>query len=44
MTAKHKMQKPRRILESKLLKHINDASYNDKIKKCNFLSREYDLI
>ena len=28
MTAKHKMQQPRRILESKSLKHIHNVSYN----------------
>ena len=39
MIAKHRMQQPRRILESNLLKHIHDASYNDKINKYNFLSR-----
>ena len=33
MTAKHKIQQPRRVLESKLLKHIKNVSYNDKIKK-----------
>ena len=42
--AKHKMQQPRRILESKLLKNIHNVSYNDKINKYNFLSREYNLI
>ena len=44
MTGKHKMQQPRRILESKLLKHIHNVSYNDKINKYKFLSREYNLI
>ena len=44
MTAKHKMRQPRRIFESKLLKHIHNMSYNDKINKYNFLSREYNLI
>ena len=44
MTAKHKIQQPRRILESKFLKHIHNVSYNDKINKYNFLSREYKLI
>ena len=44
MTAKHKFQQPRKVLESKLLKHIHNVSYNDKINKYNFLSREYDLI
>ena len=41
MIAKHKMQQHRRILESKLSKNIHNVSYNDKIKKYNFLSREY---
>ena len=44
MIAKHKMQQPRRVVESRLLKHINIMSYNDKINKYNFLSREYNLI
>ena len=44
MTAKHKMHQPRRILESNLLEHLHNTSYNDKINKYNFLSREYDLI
>ena len=44
MTAKHKMQQPRRILESKLLKHIHNVSYNDKINKYKFLSLEYNLV
>ena len=43
MIAKHKMQQPRRYLESNLLKHIQNMSYNDKINKYNFLSREYNL-
>ena len=38
MTAKHKMQQPRRNLESKFLKHIHNMSYNDKINRYNFLS------
>ena len=44
MTAKHKIQQPRRVLESKLLKHIKNVSYNDKIKKYNFLTLEYELL
>ena len=43
MTAKHKMQQPRRILESKLLKNIHNVSYNDKINKYKFLSGEHNL-
>ena len=33
MTAKHKLQQPRKNLESKFLKHIKNASYADKINK-----------
>ena len=44
LIAKHKMQTPKRILESKLLKHLHNASYNDKINKYNFLSQKYNLI
>ena len=44
MTAKHKLQQPRRVLESKLLKYIKDASYDDKINKYNFLTLEYELL
>ena len=43
-TAKHKMQQPRRILESKILKYMHNMSYNDKINRYNFLSREYNFI
>ena len=44
MTLKHKLQQPRRVLESKLLKHIKNASYDDNIYKYNFLAREYELL
>ena len=37
MTAKHKSCQPRRVLESKLLKNIKNASYHDKINKYHFL-------
>ena len=33
MTAEHKMQQPRRLLESKILKHLLNVSYIDKIHK-----------
>ena len=32
MTAKHRFQQPRRVIESKLLKHIKNASYDEKNK------------
>ena len=44
MTAKRKMHQPRRILESKLLKHLHNTIYINKINKYIYLSREYDLI
>ena len=44
MTAKHKLQQPRRVLESKLLKYIKNASSDDKINKYKFLTHEYDLL
>ena len=44
MTAKHRFQQPRRVLESKLLKHIKNASDDDKETKYNFLAREYELL
>ena len=44
MTATHKLQQPRKVLESKILKHIKNASNDDKETKYNFLSREYNLI
>ena len=36
MTPRHQLQQPRRILKSKLLKHIKNASYDDKINKYPF--------
>ena len=44
MTAKHRFQQPGRVLESKLLKHIKNASYDDKINKYKFLTLEYELL
>ena len=45
ITGKHKLiHQPRRILESKLLKHIHNMSYDDKINKYEFLSRAYGFI
>ena len=29
ITTKHRIQQPRKVLESKLLKHIKNASYDD---------------
>ena len=44
MTAKHKRQQPRKVLESRLLKHIKNASYDDKTNKYNFPALEYELL
>ena len=44
MTAIHKLQQPRRVLESKILKHIKNASYDDKETKYDFLAREYEFL
>ena len=44
MTPRHRLQSPRRILESRLIKHIKNASENDKMIKYRFLSINYNLI
>ena len=44
MTAEHKLQQPRRVLESKFSKHIKNVSYDDKINKYKFLTLEYKLL
>ena len=41
MTGMHKLQQPRKVLESKILKHIKNASDDDKETKYKFLAREY---
>ena len=44
MTDMHKFQQPRKFLESKILKHIKNASDDDEETKYNFLAREYGLL
>ena len=44
MTSRHRFQQPRRILESKLIKHIKNASEVDKVNTYRFLSIDYNLI
>ena len=44
MTAMYKLQQPRKVLESKILKHIKNASDDDRETKYNFLAREYELL
>ena len=36
MIVKHRFEQPRRVLESKLIKHIKKASYDDKMDKYTF--------
>ena len=36
MTPSYRLQQPRRILESKRIKHIKNSSEDDKIKKRSF--------
>ena len=43
MTAIHIFQQTRRVLESKLKKHLKNASYDDKIDEYNFLSLKYQI-
>ena len=44
MTPNHLLEQPRRILESKLLKHIKNANRYDMDTKYNYLSHTYNLI
>ena len=44
MTAMHKFQRPRKVLESTILKHIKNASDDDKETKYNFLAHKYKLL
>ena len=43
MTPQHRFHQPRRVLESKLMKHIKNMSYDDKMNKYTFLTLQYDL-
>ena len=40
----HLLNQPRSILESKILKHIHNSNFRDKLTKYFFLSRKYDFI
>ena len=44
MTTKHRFQQPRRVLESKLLKHIKYMSNADKMFIYSFLTLRYELL
>ena len=40
----HLLNQPRSVLESKLLKHIHNSNFNDKLTKYKFLSQKYNFI
>ena len=44
MKRNHLLSQPRRILESKLIKHIGNSDLSDKIRKNKFLSTKYELL
>ena len=44
MKRNHLLCQPRRILESKLLKHISNSDLSDKIRNYKFLSTKYELL
>ena len=43
MKPKYRLQQPRSILESKLLKNLSNKNFIDKISKYHFLVRKYEL-
>ena len=40
----HLLEQPRTILESKILKHIHNSNFRDKLTKYFFLSKKYDIL
>ena len=40
----HLLSQPRPILESKILKHIHNLNFRDKLTKYFFLSKKYDIL
>ena len=43
MTPQHRFHQLRKVLESKLMKHIKNMSYDDKMNKYTFLTLQYNL-
>ena len=43
MKRNYLLSQPRSVLESKLLKHIHNANFGDKLTKYQYLSRNYEL-
>ena len=44
MKSKHQLQQPRPIFESKILKHTNNLSYTELVRKYPFLVRKYKIL
>ena len=44
MTPRYRLQQPRKIFKSKMIKHIKKSSEDDKMNKYRFLSINYDLL
>ena len=44
MKSKHRLQQPRPILESKILKHTKNLSYTELVRKYSFLVRKYKIL
>ena len=43
MKPNYKLTQPRRVLDSKLLKHISSTNFSDKVSKYYFLTNKYKL-
>ena len=43
MKRNHLLLQPRRILESKLIKHIHKKDFTEKLTKYYFISKKYEL-
>ena len=44
MKSKHRLQQPRAVLESKILKHTNNLSYTELVRNYPFLVRKYKIL
>ena len=44
MKSRHRLQQPRPVLESKILKHISNLSYTEAVGKYHFLVSKYKLL
>ena len=44
MKRNHLLSQPRRVLESKLLKHIHNKDFSEKLRKYFYISKKYELL